>query len=52
MSSNIVIQDFVKKLLDRAEDRNRAKIPTSTLKAIFTATSDDQVAMMLKKFEG
>merc|ERR1719450_630159 len=43
--------DFVKKLLDRAEERNRGKIPTSTLKAVFTATSDDQVAMQLKKFE-
>ena len=45
-------QDFVKKLIDRADERNRAKIPTTTLKAVFSATSDDQVAMMLKKFEG
>ena len=45
-------QDFVKKLLDRAEERNRGKIPTATLKAIFTATNEDQVAMQLKRFEG
>jgi len=44
--------DFVKKLLDRAEERNRGKIPTATLKAIFTATNEDQVAMQLKRFEG
>ena len=33
----------MKKLLERAEERNRGKIPTATLKAIFTATNEDQV---------
>jgi len=44
--------DFVKKLLERAEERGKNKIPTTVLKSIFTATNEDQVAMTLKKFEG
>ena len=46
------LQDFVKKLLERAEERGKNKIPTTVLKSIFTATNEDQVAMTLKKFEG
>ena len=47
-----LLQDHVKKMLERAEQLNRGRISTHVVKNIFAANTDDQFSKAMKDLEG
>ena len=48
----LILQDNVKKMLERADQLQRGKISTHVVKAIFASNSDEQFAAAMKQLEG
>jgi hypothetical protein len=46
------LQDYVKKMLDRADQLNRTRVSTKVLKAAFGASTDEQFHAAMKQLEG
>ena len=48
----VIFQDNVKKMLERADQLQRGRISTHVVKAIFVANTDEQFAAAMKQLEG
>jgi hypothetical protein len=47
-----VLQDNIKKMLEKAESLHRGRISTPVIKAIFSANTEDQINTAMKQLEG
>ena len=47
-----MLQDNIKKLLERADTLHRGRISTQIVKAVFAANNEDQINLAMKQLEG